>query len=101
MVVYNVTVKVDTSIADQWLEWLLQEHIPDVLSTGCFAEAKVMRMLETDDTEGPTYTTQYFAHSLDDYNRYIDNYSSQMRQKGFDRWGNRFIAFRSVMEVVK
>ena len=101
MIIYNVTIKVDAAIADAWLQWLLQEHIPDVMSTGCFTGNKVVRLLEVDDAEGPTYAIQYNAESKADYNRYIEMHASRMMQKSFDKWSDRFIAFRSVMQVVK
>ena len=100
-VIYNVTIKVEGSIADAWLQWLLAEHIPDVMGTGCFSSHKVVRLLEVDESEGPTYAIQYSADSKADYNRYIAIHASGMRQKSFDKWGNRFIAFRSVMQVVQ
>ncbi|HWI93480.1 MAG TPA: DUF4286 family protein [Flavisolibacter sp.] len=101
MIIYNVTVKVDGSIADAWLQWLLNEHIPSVMATDCFAEYKVVRLLEVDDNEGPTYAIQYSAESKADYNRYISIHSSKLQKLSFEKWGDRFIAFRSVMEVVK
>ena len=101
MILYNVTIKVEGSIADAWLEWLLNEHIPDMLATGCFSSHKVVRLLEVDESEGPTYAIQYFADSKSDYNRYIEIHAADMRQKSFDKWENRFIAFRSVMQVIQ
>lgn len=100
MFVYNVTVKVDWSIHDAWLKWMQQEHIPDVSGTGCFTNAKLYRLLEQDDEAGPTYTVQYFASSKSDYSRYIEKFAVIMRQKVVDKWADRFIAFRSVMELV-
>lgn len=101
MIIYNVTIKVEESIASAWLDWLLNEHIPEVMSTGCFSSHKVVRLLEVDETEGPTYAIQYNADSKADYNRYIQLHAPGMRQKSFDKWGNSFIAFRSVMQVVQ
>jgi hypothetical protein len=101
MIIYNVTVKVEQTIADAWLNWLLNEHIPDILKTNCFTDYKVVRLLEVDDSEGPTYAIQYHAESKADYNRYTEQYADQMRRKSFEKWGDRFIAFRSVMQVVK
>ena len=40
MIIYNVTVKVDHSIADDWLSWLQQEHIPEIIATECFTDAR-------------------------------------------------------------
>jgi len=101
MILYNVTIKVDQQIANIWLQWLLNEHIPAIMQTNCFVDYKVVRLLEVDDSEGPTYAIQYYAESKADYNRYIEIHASKMRNLSFDKWGERFIAFRSVMEVVK
>ena len=101
MIIYNVTVKVEGKIADAWLQWLLNEHIPGIMQTKCFVDFKVVRLLEVDDSEGPTYAIQYYAQSKADYNRYIEIYSPEMHNISFKKWGNQFIAFRSVMEVVK
>jgi len=100
MTVYNVTIKVTHEIATAWLEWLQTEHIPEVVSTGCFTHATVLRLLEVDDTEGPTYAVQYFAESKALYNQYISQYASALREKSYAKWGDNFIAFRSVMQVV-
>ena len=101
MIIYNMTIKVEQQIADAWLQWLLDEHIPDVVATKCFTDYKVVRLLEVDDSEGPTYAIQYHAESKADYNRYIEQHATAMRKKSFEKWGNQFIAFNSVMQVVK
>ncbi len=100
MIIYNVTVKTEAVIQDAWLKWMLEEHIPEVVGTGCFTHATVLRLLEVDDSEGPTHAIQYHAPSKALYNRYIDQYAGTMRERAFRKWGNRFIAFRSVMQVV-
>ena len=93
--------KVDPFIADRWLQWVLEEHAPEILQTGCFNDYRVVRLLEVDDSEGPTFAIQYHAASKADYNRYMEMYAADMRKKSFDKWGERFLAFRSVMQVVK
>lgn len=100
MIVYNVTTKVTTAIQQQWLQWIKEEHIPDIISTGCFTHATVLQLMEVDDSEGPTFAIQYFAESKALYNNYIEKHAAAMRQKAFDKWGNQFIAFRSLMQVI-
>ncbi len=100
-IIYNVTVKVEEPIADEWLQWMLQEHIPDVMQTDCFMHYKMVRLLEVDDSEGPTYAIQYTAESKADYNHYIEIYAPALRQKTIDKWGEHFTAFRSLMQVVQ
>lgn len=100
MIIYNVTIKVDNDVADVWVAWMKNEHIADVLSTGLFADARLSRLLEQDDSEGTTYIAQYFADSMDQYLAYIDKHAIAMREKGFKAFGGKFAAFRTVMEVL-
>jgi Domain of unknown function (DUF4286) len=100
MIIYNVTIKVDHSIAEAWLQWMKEEHISDVKSTGCFFQAVLLRLLEVDETDGPTYAIQYHANSKANYNMYISQYAPEMRKKVTDKWGQKVIAFRSVLQMV-
>ena len=100
MFIYNVTVKVDHSIAADWLHWLKEEHIPEVIGTGCFTTATILELLENADEEGLTYAIQYRAAAKEDYDRYIDLHANLLRQKSFDKWGDRFMAFRTLMKIV-
>lgn len=100
MLIYNVTIKVQDSIKEEWLIWLQEEHIPELIKTGCFTEATVLQLLEVDDSEGPTFAIQYQCISKALYNRYIENFADSLRQKSFDKWGDQFIAFRTLMKVV-
>jgi Domain of unknown function (DUF4286) len=100
MIVYNVTIKITEAIHHEWLQWLKEEHVHEVIRTGCFTHATILRLMEVDETEGPTYAVQYFAESKSLYNNYIEHHAAIMRQKSFDKWGDQFIAFRSVMQVV-
>lgn len=100
MFIYNVTTKVNHSIATAWLIWLKEEHIPDLINTGCFTKAVILHLMEADDEEGITYAVQYHSESRSFYNRYITTYSDAMRKKAMEKWGNQFISFRSVMQVV-
>ncbi len=100
MFIYNVTIKVQGPIHKLWLQWLKEEHVPEVLATGCFTNATIVRLLEVDDSEGPTYAVQYVAESKALYNRYIENFAGILRQKSFDKWGNQFMGFRSLMQVI-
>jgi len=100
MIIYNVTIKVEATIAKEWLQWMKEVHIPEVMQTGCFTDYKIVRLLEVDETEGPTYAIQYNAESKAIYNQYISKFASELRDKTYQKWGDRFIAFRSVMEIV-
>jgi len=100
MLIYNVTIKVDDSIANEWLDWLREEHIPAMIATGCFNRAVILRLQETTEQDGVTYAVQYYMENEAMYNHYLSSFADDMRKKGNDKWGNKYVAFRSLLEVV-
>jgi len=99
MIVYNVTIKVDRQIEKAWLTWMKSEHIPAIMATSLFSEYKWFHLLEQEEGE-VTYVVQYFTPSMEHYKKFMDELSRQFRQKAFDKWSDRFISFRTVMEIV-
>lgn len=100
MYIYNVTTKVHWSIHEQWVAWMKLTHIPAVIATGCFTHHHLVRLLDTDDSEGPTYAVQYFSNTKEDYERYIEFHATILREESFKKWGDLFISFRSLMELI-
>ena len=100
MIIYNVTVKISWQIAEQWVAWMQQKHIPDIMKTECFSSHQFVKLLDIDEEEGPTYATQFYASTRAKVNIYIDEHAPTLRDDSFNKWGDQFIAFRSIMEVV-
>ena len=100
MVIYNITTKVHHSIATEWLHWLKVVHVKEVMESECFTEYKIVKLLEIDEIDGPTFAVQFFADSKALYNRYIEKFAGEMRKHSFEKWGDKFISIRSVMQIV-
>ncbi|MFM9911358.1 MAG: DUF4286 family protein [Chitinophagaceae bacterium] len=100
MFIYNVTTKLNPGIEVEWLEWMKDIHIPEVMQTGCFTESRVLRLLESDDSDGFTYTVQFMAETKAAYDRYIDVHAASLRERTLRKWNNKIIAFRSLMELI-
>lgn len=100
MIIYNVTTKVATDATFQWLQWMKESQIPAVMDTGLFSDYRMSRLLEQDDSEGPTYVVQYFADSLEQYNTFSERYQQGLRERAHSIFGDRFIAFNTIMEVI-
>ena len=99
MIIYNVTVNVDESIHKEWLNWI-KNHIPLVLATGKFTEAKLTKVLVEEDMGGTTYSVQYRAKSRRDLNDYYNNHADRLRQDSLKRFADKTLAFRTELEVV-
>lgn len=100
MILYNVTVQTEPEIEAEWVKWMEEEHIPQLLATGLFEEARLCRMTGQGEDSAPTFAAQYLFASRAQYDAYINDFAPLMRQHGIDRFGGRFVAFRTVLEVL-
>ena len=101
MIVYNITNKVRWNILEAWLEWQVAEQIPAVLATGLFDGHRLYRLLEQDEEEGPTFVIQYVTSSIERYRLFTEEYGETFQQAGWSKWGDGFIAFRTLMESIE
>lgn len=100
MYLYNITTKITHRIHEDWVRWMKEKHIPELMNTGCFTGYRFVRVLEIDDREGPTYAVQFYAASKSDYERYLADYAPSLQKDALENWGDNFIGFRSLMELV-
>lgn len=101
MILYNVTVNVEQSIEQEWLNWMKSEHILDIINTGLIKHAKIFRLLHVEQTPGTaTYAVQYFAESMQDFHTYQQQHSAIMDATHDTKFGNKAISFRTLMQEV-
>ncbi len=99
MIVYNVTIKIDLSVHDVWLAWMREEHIPNVIATGCFSGYKMYRILEDDTTDGIGYAIQYFAATMTDYFTYQKEYATVDGEIAAT-FPEKYVVFRTILKEV-
>jgi hypothetical protein len=99
MILYNVTVNIENDVASEWLQWMQEVHIPDVMKTGLFVEYKLFRLLtEVEENTGTTYSVQYFAKTMADYQLYQEKFAKDLQFEHSRRYKGKFVAFRSLLE---
>lgn len=100
MIIYNVTVNVDHDIHEEWLEWMKQVHIPDVMATGAFLENKISKVLSEEEAGGITYAIQYISRDMATLENYQAEHSPALQKEHSARYEGKFVAFRTLLEVV-
>lgn len=100
MVLYNVTIGIDTDIEQEWLHWMKETHIPNVMATGQFEEFKIFKVLNQDDEQSISYSVQYFAKSIEDVVKYLDHYAPPLVEEHRKKFQNKHVAFRTLLEQV-
>ena len=99
-IVYNITTQVEKSIAANWINWMLDIHIPEIIGTGIFIHHQVLKLSGIDENESETYAIQFYAATKKDLDDYLLIHAPAMNKKSHELWGDRIISFSTTMQVV-
>lgn len=100
MILYNVTINIDDTVHDQWLHWMQEKHIPEVLATGKFSSARMVKVLVEEEMGGITYATQYTTDSKATLAKYYQEDAPRLREEGQRLFADKMMVFRTELEVI-
>ncbi|MCD0487710.1 DUF4286 family protein [Pedobacter sp. MC2016-14] len=99
MLLYNVTLIVEDAVAESWLTWMKEEHIPKVMDTGKFVSNRLLKVVDSPN-EGVTFCAQYIAENMAEYQEYQDKYAPALQHELNEKFKEKLVAFRTLMEYV-
>jgi Domain of unknown function (DUF4286) len=100
MLIYNVTVTLDTDIAEEWVKWMTEVHIPDVMVTGKFISYRMGRLLSHEHADSEIFTMQYLVADMDHLQQYLEAFAPALQRDFKDKFDGKYAVFRTVMEVI-
>ncbi|MBI1305309.1 MAG: DUF4286 family protein [Bacteroidetes bacterium] len=101
MIQYNVTCLIDPEIESEWIAWMKEEHLPEVMATGKFISYRMFKIDPHHPEDiGISFAIQYWAESRDHFNDYAANHGPALKEKTLRKFGERVQAFRTLMEEV-
>jgi len=98
MILYNVTIGIDREVEPEWLEWMRNKHIPDVMATGNFLHYKIFKVLGQDEEPNNSYSIQYFADSMQNVVEYLNESAPKLSEEHRLRYKDKHVAFRTLLE---
>jgi hypothetical protein len=101
MILYNVTFNIDNSYHDEWLAWMKSKYVPELMATGLFVRHTILKLMNEEDNGGTTYAFQYFLKSMNELEAFEKNHAPALQAKHQQRFADKFVAFRTVLEVVE
>ena len=99
MIIYNVTVCIEEEVEPDWLYWMKNIHIPDVMNTRLFFDCKISKVLE-EEVGGHTYAIAYSCKSMHDYETYQAKFAAKLQVEHNQKFAGQFTAFRTLLELV-
>lgn len=99
MFIYNVTINIEKEVEQDWLKWMKDHHIPDVMKTGCFTKNQLLKVWGPEDL-GPTYSVQYMFKEMVDIENYQNNFAKALQAQHNAKFAEKFTAFRTVLQIM-
>jgi hypothetical protein len=101
MIIYNVTLNVKKEIESEWVRWMKEKHIPDIIKTNHFNSWKMLKILVPggmpDET---TYVVSYTTDSMEKYEEYARNEAPRLQMEHVEKYLGKFTASRAILEDV-
>jgi hypothetical protein len=97
MIIYNVTTIIEENIHEEYVKFMHEIHMPEVMATGKFTSCQLLRLTEPVN-EGITYCAQYLTDSSAKLSEYRETYSPKLQEAFNESFENKYVSFRSVLE---
>jgi len=82
------------------MTWMQEKHINDVLATGKFSSARMVKVLIEEEMGGVTYSIQYTTENKETLQRYYDEDAPRLREEALVLFGDKMLAFRTELELI-
>ena len=76
------------------------KHIPEMLATGKFSSARMVRVLIEEEMGGTTYSVQYTTDSRETLQKYYHEDAPALRDEGVKLFGDKMLSFRTELELI-
>ncbi len=100
MILYNVTVKIAAGVEAEWLQWMKEVHIPDVMKTGLFIDNQICKVLDDQFEDGTTYAIQYKSPDMETFQKYRKEFAPALQKEHQKKYEGQYVAFRTLLEMV-
>jgi len=100
MILYNVTSSIEPEIADEWVAYMRDVHLPEVMATGFFIKSQLCRLLNEEEG-GITYAAQFYCLGLDQLEDYQDLFGPGLNANLTTRFPGQYVSFSTVLEIVE
>lgn len=97
--IYNITYNIEANYVKDWLVWI-KNHIPKILATGCFTEAKFSKVLINEPLGTHTYSIQYTTANTNALQIFYNKHAKAFNKEVLDKFGEKVLAFTTELEIL-
>lgn len=99
MIIYSVTYAIEDQLEHEWLEFMKNAFIPNVMDTGYFEDYTFTRVLAQEGTD-TAYNIQYSCFNHEKLNLFIANVQNNLDALMHQKYNGRFASFFTKLEKI-
>ncbi len=99
MIIYNVTTILEKGVEKEYVQFMQDLHMPEVMATGKFTNCNLF-LLSEPENEGITYCAQYITDSAEKLEQYREEFAPKLKEHFHEKFANKFVSFRSVLHLI-
>jgi hypothetical protein len=100
MIISNITYSIDKTLEQDFLEWLEEVHIPEVMMTLKPKSYRIMRLLTEIENAGATFSVQYNFDTLTDFEQFENEFQKDLDYEIHKRYSGHYVFFPSLLEEI-
>ena len=101
MIIYNVTLNIKKDVELEWIKWMKEKHIPDIMKTNHFNSWKMFKILvPAGMPDEITYVVRYTTNSMEKYEEYARNEAPRLQREHVEKYPGKFTASRAILEDI-
>ncbi len=100
MLIFNTTYKVSSHIANKWLVWIQEQHIPFMLSYKDFSIPQIAKIVGSEDEHGVSYSVQFQIENMDKLTTWHRQNATEFQTSFQKAFGTEVQFFSTVLEII-
>lgn len=100
MIIYSVQITIQKSVSENWLAYMQQKHIREVMDTGCFSSFQLLKQTDFEDDINDRYIVNYACVSEDLLQKYLTNFAASLREDVVKHFEHQFTAERKIYKLL-
>nr|WP_317630991.1 DUF4286 family protein [uncultured Flavobacterium sp.] len=101
MIIYNVTMNIDETVHEQWMNWMKNSFIKQMMQTPYFKSARMVKVLVNEEMGGLTYSTQFETDSTDTLAKFYANEHDILLGEGYKLFADKMLIFATELAVLE
>jgi hypothetical protein len=99
MYIYNITFNVEKEIEQEWLEYIKNIFIPEMLKSGLLHSALTSKIM-VDETQGNSYSIQFTTENQSDLKKFIEKELYPVLNKLHLKFSPKMVYFSTELDVI-